>query len=667
MMSSNSSKFLVESNWRPLFISNGHVPAVEDIVGHEHMFYLAKDSSESGSKKFYPLELDEVSAIFGEILRLPEDRRVFYEYVVGVQKMHIDMDITPDIFPGLEPEFSDRAHMMFRAMIDALMALEQPLREFTGKQLFCRPEDIVVCESHRIRDNAHVDKFSWHLVLKGVYFRCHLEVLYLFEERLMPFILGNKDGEVYKAIQNGLVTEEQVKRCFDPNVYKSKQQWRMLHCAKFGVGNYKRLVRRFEINDTIGRRVMDATHSDLDTLVGRYPRIGNADDIIDLSQGSAGSLSRRGRFANVEPPLRDLRRTIDNTDEGYFRSLLELVPDEDWRNYNTWFQLIGAMWNFYKMDERDCDVRSAKFRICNEFSKRGGDAYSEAGVLNELWKCVAHPKRVGFTFVRTRAAMAAPREVAELDEYYASGPLDGSEARAAFLSKAPPYFKDITHGDDGRPRVVEHSARFLRMCQRVFAIVQGDACKLWLKKTPRGIVRTSKIESEVTVTMGKDGKKSEEIGLDAYLKRNVRYLTSFHSIDFIPYTDPREVDDPMIFNLFEGYEALKFPSPRDATCIELLLEHIKTVWCRGNLTHYEYVMRWFAWIVQKNKKTGTMLVIHSDDHGAGKSIVIDFIMKKVIGMKYSLQANDWDTITGAFNTPLLNKILTVGDELSAIA
>ena len=103
----------------------------------------------------------------------------------------------------------------------------------------------------------------------------------------------------------------------------------------------------------------------------------------------------------------------------------------------------------------------------------------------------------------------------------------------------------------------------------------------------------------------------------------------------------------------------------DVPMCQPLLDHILNVWCSGNQTHYEYVLNWFSWVLQKPaKKIGVCLCIQSRQ-GAGKGAVLDMVRYLMDGdnrTNYYLQTSNLNRLVGQFTTGMEGKCMINLDE-----
>jgi len=126
--------------------------------------------------------------------------------------------------------------------------------------------------------------------------------------------------------------------------------------------------------------------------------------------------------------------------------------------------------------------------------------------------------------------------------------------------------------------------------------------------------------------------------------------------------DPKENPNNDIFNIWTGMRIKKDVAETfDENDCQLILDHIKNRWCAGNDEEYEYVLNWFAHLIQKPwVKMGVVLCLRSKQ-GAGKGIILN-ILRQIIGDNHYFQCNNLDQLTGNFNGIGEGKILTNLDE-----
>lgn len=112
---------------------------------------------------------------------------------------------------------------------------------------------------------------------------------------------------------------------------------------------------------------------------------------------------------------------------------------------------------------------------------------------------------------------------------------------------------------------------------------------------------------------------------------------------------------PNQFNLWRGWAV----SPVKGNC-QQILNHIIEVWCGGNKTQFDYVVRWLALLFQKpHIKPEVALVLRSPE-GTGKTIIVSVLLK-IVGV-HGFTAQQREQVGGRFNGHLIDKVLVVLEE-----
>lgn len=108
-------------------------------------------------------------------------------------------------------------------------------------------------------------------------------------------------------------------------------------------------------------------------------------------------------------------------------------------------------------------------------------------------------------------------------------------------------------------------------------------------------------------------------------------------------------------NLYTGLAI----TPRGGDC-KPILGHIWEVWCSENKTEFDYIISWFARLLQKPDELGHTVPVLRSDEGAGKNIIIDMLVD-AFGQHGLVIANMGD-ITGPFSDHLATSIFTFLNE-----
>ncbi|HEV7283984.1 MAG TPA: primase-helicase family protein [Kaistia sp.] len=109
-------------------------------------------------------------------------------------------------------------------------------------------------------------------------------------------------------------------------------------------------------------------------------------------------------------------------------------------------------------------------------------------------------------------------------------------------------------------------------------------------------------------------------------------------------------------NLFTG-----FATEPSGGSWDFMEGHLRENVCDGNEEYYEWLMSWFADIVQNpGQKLGTAVCLRGRK-GCGKSIVFD-MFRKMIGTRYSAVISQKKHLTGSFNKHLMSALFAQVEE-----
>ena len=151
------------------------------------------------------------------------------------------------------------------------------------------------------------------------------------------------------------------------------------------------------------------------------------------------------------------------------------------------------------------------------------------------------------------------------------------------------------------------------------------------------------------------------------------------SVVFDPRADSNSMNNRGIsnFNLWRGFRITKSIAMESGTgmttaqlrsAIRPFLDHIRTIWCRGDREAYLYCLSWMASLVQRPwQKLGVAIVLQGQP-GSGKGILITEFLAKIIGPHHFSHITGLDQICGQFNGPALGTAcLVFADEVMCSA
>lgn len=136
---------------------------------------------------------------------------------------------------------------------------------------------------------------------------------------------------------------------------------------------------------------------------------------------------------------------------------------------------------------------------------------------------------------------------------------------------------------------------------------------------------------------------------------------TYHGIVFSPGRDvPKE-----FFNLWRGFAVQPLapgeaPTPVMRQALERFLHHAETNVCRGNADEFEWLMSFFAHMVQKPWEKPHCAIVMRGRKGVGKNFIMDSV-GRLLGQHYHVVA-DRRYLTGNFNSHLENLLFFVLDE-----
>lgn len=119
------------------------------------------------------------------------------------------------------------------------------------------------------------------------------------------------------------------------------------------------------------------------------------------------------------------------------------------------------------------------------------------------------------------------------------------------------------------------------------------------------------------------------------------------------------------YNLWTGYK-YKNTGTCDLSKIEHVLDHLLNIWANGNKEVYDWIIGWFARIIQTpENKNAICLALYSFANGVGKNIILDLI-RAIMGDKYFLSTSKDEQILGRFNSDVEGRILINMNETSIL-
>ena len=154
-------------------------------------------------------------------------------------------------------------------------------------------------------------------------------------------------------------------------------------------------------------------------------------------------------------------------------------------------------------------------------------------------------------------------------------------------------------------------------------------------------------------------KRMEELSIfDTWVSDKDR--RSYKKLDFIPTEEKNEE----IYNTFQGFHYSKYNNIEFEENDELINIFKKQVGILvdGDEEAVEWVMKYFAHLIQKPEQRPNVAIIFKSGQGYGKDTLLDCI-SKLLGKEYLYRTAKVDDVFGQFNGAIKNKLLLQLNEL----
>lgn len=144
--------------------------------------------------------------------------------------------------------------------------------------------------------------------------------------------------------------------------------------------------------------------------------------------------------------------------------------------------------------------------------------------------------------------------------------------------------------------------------------------------------------------------RGEEVGLGTYWLNHPQ-RAEYEGMVFSP---GREM--PGYLNLWSGWGV----EPREGDCVEIL-NFIDEVICSGDDSLCEYIIRWFAHMVQRPLELPETALVFRGREGIGKNTLVD-PFRDIVGREHFLLLSSLNQVTGRFSGHLANALLVFCNE-----
>ena len=142
--------------------------------------------------------------------------------------------------------------------------------------------------------------------------------------------------------------------------------------------------------------------------------------------------------------------------------------------------------------------------------------------------------------------------------------------------------------------------------------------------------------------------------LSAWRRQPETQAARINTLDYIPG------GEGIVGHAFNTFKDVSVDAMPDIDVL-LFLDHMRDNLCNGNVSYFEYLIRWLAHMVQKPSERPMTGIAIIGDQGNGKGIFIDFIAR-MLGGRRNANTTTSAKDTKSFNTAVGNKLLVVFDE-----
>jgi hypothetical protein len=611
-----------------------------------HHIFIAKDLNEKGAKRYACIDARELREY---IESLPEDQRVLYEMWWYNQpvKLKIDHDGELDEEPSDE-DLEDLEN-------DIIVVIQSVFEMIYGK---CDAE-VAVERSHGFIEKDDIKKFkrSWHFTIVN-YYVADQRAAHAFAKTVAAELrnrgLPENDTGVYPVNPGG------------------NRAMRLPLCTKYGQSRFLTYDQdRFEYCDLIAsflgkaepltekplskpRQPGKLAPAPAQISIEDIAKIAGMEKICSEEDEDYGGLSPRndGDCSGLKPLSEELK-------EKYRKWIDEMIPGlkEAAVDYNNWlvmgfaFRHNGATYEQWKRFSLLCPEKYDEFECERKWKREFGRAGSYGGGIGYIirrWKELNPGRRLAFMGWEPKPPVGNMLNLLNRHYRVVYGDLpERNEKGWADINEVYDFIHDtigyITESAMFVIKTVDQNTNEVK-----YIFVKEHAFD---RSYGKRLIENIKSESQITVK--------------AAIAKIINKI-SYRGVSFKPALQPLPIPrNEQPFELFGGFAIPYDPNfVVDNNKFRRLLWHIKHIWCCGDKERFQYVMGWFASMIQRpDIKVGTAILLKSRP-GRGKNIIVDFIGKKLLGKQLYVCCNDIEDVIGRFNGILMNKLLTCCDEIS---
>ena len=456
---------------------------------------------------------------------------------------------------------------------------------------------------------------SYHFVVND--YDCSVEELREFNEKNGLYDIKFKN-------ENGLIDKKELKM-FDNAVYRDGGNMRMLF-------SYKPSDKRQKIPDNYSDTYMWTKH-----IIQSFGDINYYKKPLPKSSPPS-SPPQSPKPMSMELKVEEAEEKIEEEEEfspievnkkqyniSEVQKILDICTNEDCFEYETWTKVGMSLHNITEGDE-------IGFGLYNEWSKQH-DGYDTISDLKKKWLSFGKKKtgnKVGLTFLRNLKEKYEPKCNQKLSTVWLNEYNKKKSTSQAILA--------VKLEMNNRLIFVKETGNYIILDKKIVRKDNGDLISkpCWFLKNQTG-AKDHFVKEISTIRYITDGGEEADYKLEPFKswclwddRKEVR------AIGF----DPRENANPDLFNLWCGFNIKKEEADKyDVEEANPILEHIKELWCNNDENSYNYILDYFAHIIQKPYKKTSVLLALKSKQGGGKGIILDKIAQIIGDDHYCQNSN----------------------------
>jgi hypothetical protein len=599
------------------------------------LFIVQKNSS----SRFYQL-FNNVNEFENYIKKIPKEDKSYFENIWGdqPQKLRFDIDFN-DKYKKFSPKFKETVYdNLIHSIINTFEELYNICLEANDIFIF----------------NGSKKEYNRHIIINKYYVCDNTQARHFYNKVISKL----NENEIYYN-ESG-----KTKYIIDPSIYKSTQLLKICENSKFNSNNYKQQISWFFNNEEIKQN-----YNFKESLITYTQNCELLPEIVILKP-IYNKIIPNNYIYNHDLKMMDILINLcviethicDHEDWksligifyglfGYIDEVVKYIYDLSSQYYEkASLDEHERIFSFYEYNWDKKDFHQPNEGIIWNWIKK-----DNINAFNELQKIQKNKIIYSDIFTEKELKiMYKEFKVNEIEALYFNNWND---------------FTNIIHKDTFQiDRWLAECINFISHGGNSFYITKNlnDDDQLeyeYVKKINLTIKKTIElINPDYDENSNIKQSPTIKIPILSYIETNFSNVYSYTK--FLPYTIHKIELRKDIFNLFSGFKSKIIKKEIDESKFENILYHIKYSWCNGNEIYYDYIIKWFASILQKpNQKSKVALLLRAKKQQTGKQLIVNFIGDYIIGSKHFTTVKEVKQVTERFNKTIENKILTVMDEV----